>query len=315
MNRCTRIGVALLALVGLGGCASTAPFGERLAMAQGPAAEVTGKTTTEGKMQCVASNLTRAQRSIPFGVIAAPDRTGKQNIAGNDATGAFNTQGAADMIISSLGRSGVRIVELGPDYRAILDWNLLKASQGLIGDGKERPAMDIVRDEKGNVVRDENGVPKQYAKKTLSIPNRTGTVFPVRYGVYGAITSLDFMPGGGVSGGAYGATAGYNQNRANIRIDLRLVQMPVGENSGGQVVATTTVEKQVVNDGVQVQLSRYFGAATPVLVNFEAGAQRREALQLSTGAMLDLAVADLLEQVFMKKHSPCANNTIVTALY
>lgn len=305
MIRFATIAVVITAAA-LGGCSSVAPFGEKLTMAKGPAPEVTGKVSTQDKMQCVAAHLSRSQRSVPFGVIAAPDRTGKANIAGNDATGAFMTQGAADMIASSLGRAGVSIVELGPDFRAILDWSNLKASQGLIGDGIKRPETAVVKDETGH--------DKEVTRDILNIPLRKGTVFPVRYGVYGSISSLDFMPGGGVSAGAYGVSAGYNQNRANIRIDLRLVSMPVGDSIGGRVVATSTVEKQVVNDGVSVQLSRYFGSASPVLVNFEAGAQRREALQLSTGAMLDLAVADLLEQVFLKKSSPCTSNTIVVAL-
>jgi hypothetical protein len=276
-------------------------------MAQGPAPEITGKVSTQSKLQCVATRLSRGQRSVPFGVIAAPDRTGKANIAGNDATGAFNTQGAADMLASSLGRAGVRIVEIGPEYRAILDWSNLKASQGLIGDGVKRTEISIVKDEAGKDKEVSHDIP--------NIPLRKGTVFPVRYGVYGSIDALDFIPGGGVSAGAYGASAGYNQNRANLRIDLRLVEMPVGDNVGGRIIATTTVQKQVVNDGVNISLSRYFGSASPVLVNFEAGAQRREALQDSTGDMLDLAIADLLEQVFLKRHSPCENYTIATAQY
>lgn len=306
----TAAAVLATAALGLGGCASVAPFDKTLAMAQGPAPEITGKVTSQSKMACVASHLTASNRSVPFGVIATPDKTGKANFAGNDATGSFNTQGAADMVTSSLGRAGLRIVELGPEYRAILDWSLIKASQGLIGNGAKQPATEFVKDEKGNVVKDENGAPKEYATEIPNIPLRKGTVFPVRYGVTGSISGLDFIPGGGISAGAFGASAGYNQNRAQLRIDLRLVEMPVGNSVGGRVVATTTVTKQVVNDGVQVSLSRYFGSATPVLANFDAGAQRREALQDSTGDMLDLAVADLLEQTFMKRRSPCSYLTI-----
>ena len=310
----TAAAVLATAALSLGGCASSmAPFDKTLAMARGPNPEITGKVTTQSKMMCVSQHLTAGNRLVPFGVIAAPDRTGKANFAGNDATGSFNTQGAADMLTSSLGRAGVRIVELGPEYRAILDWGQIKASQGLIGTGVKQPGTEFVKDDKGNVVRDENGAPKEYATEIPNIPLRKGTVFPVRYGVYGSISGLDFVPGGGVSAGAFGASAGYNQNRAQLRIDLRLVEMPVGDNVGGRVVATTTVKKQVVNDGVQISLSRYFGSATPVLANFDAGAQRREALQDSTGDMLDLAVADLLEQTFMKKRSPCSYLTIAAA--
>lgn len=310
----TAAATLLVTAFALGGCASTmAPFDKTLAMVKGPEPEITGKFSTQSKMMCVASSLRPSQRSVSFGVIAAPDKTGKANFAGNDATGSFNTQGASDMVTSSLGRAGVRIVELGPEYRAILDWGLIKASQGLIGTGVKQPATEFVKDEKGNIVKDENGAPKEYATQIPNIPLRKGTVFPVRYGVYGSIDGLDFVPGGGVSAGAFGASAGYNQNRAQLRIDLRLVEMPVGDSVGGRVVATTTVKKEVVNDGVQISLSRYFGSATPVLANFDAGAQRREALQDSTGDMLDLAIADLLEQLFLKKHSPCSYLTIAAA--
>ena len=329
--------VLATAALSLGGCASSmAPFGQTLAMAQGPAPEITGKVSTQSKMTCVASYLKPGQRVVPFGVIAAPDRTGKANFAGNDATGSFNTQGAADMITSSLGRAGVRIVELGPEYRAILDWGLIKADQGLIGDGRKfklaknvsapstteqtsEKTEKVVKDTQGKdqtiqttttTTRVNPGESSQVVTDVNNIPLSKGTLYPVRYGVYGAITSLDFVPGGGVSAGAYGASVGYNQNRAQIRIDLRLVEMPIGTSVGGRVVATTTVKKQVVNDGMQISLTRYFGSATPVLANFDAGAQRREALQDSTCDLVELGVADLLEQVFMKKRSPCTDLTI-----
>lgn len=292
--------VMLGGVLGLAACSSVAPFKDKLPLAQGPKPEITG-VLPQGKLACVAAHLTPRERSIPFGVIAAPDRTGKINIAGNDSTGRFNTEGAADMITSSLGRTGVRIVELGPEYRNVLDWSLNKAMAGFTGDGVKRLGTEIEKK--------PDGGEKEVQVQMPNIPARKGTVFPVRYGIYGAITSTDFIPGGGASAGIGGVGASYSQNRAHVRIDLRAIKMPVGDAVGGEVVATTTIEKQMVNDDIELQLSRYFGPATsPTLINFGAGSQQREAWQLSTGAMLDLGVADLMEQIF--KITPCSHTTV-----
>ncbi|HEV8666242.1 MAG TPA: CsgG/HfaB family protein [Candidatus Paceibacterota bacterium] len=295
MNRLALSFAAATALL-LGGCAgSMGPFKENIAMARGPEPQVVSRKPSSNAMACVGQGLAEYHKSgIPVGIIAIPDRTGKANIAGVDATGAFNTQGGTDMAMSSLWRLRLKnIVEMGPEYRNVIDWTTLKASQGLIGDGVKRPATEMVKDP-------TTGEIKEITRDIPNIPLRKGTQFPMRYAIYGAIDALDFIPGGGVSGGAYGVSAGYNQNRAGIQIDLRLVEMPMGDSIGGRVIAGSTVKKQVVNDGTQVSLARIFGSASPVLVNFEAGAQRREPMQASTGDMLDLAISDLFNQAFLK---------------
>ncbi|MDB5225425.1 MAG: hypothetical protein JWL87_377 [Candidatus Adlerbacteria bacterium] len=329
-----RIVAVLIAALSLAGCA-VAPFGENVQLPKGPEPEVTGKVA-EGKLACVARNLTKAQRQVAFGVVGGGDKTGKANYSSNDGTGAFNTQGGADMAISSLGRTGVRLVELDPVYRGTLDWFQAKAGQELVGDGVSRPAVLNVRTQEGSVT--ETTIPNQEIKgpdgvsrpatlkvttntppKTESqtvqiknIPLRKGTLYPARYVIMGSITGTDFLPGGGINGGAAGLTAGYEQNRIAQRLDMRLVEFPVGDSVGGRIVATTTVKKQVVQDGIRLQLTRYFGDVKPQLINLEAGAQRREPVQDSMGDLIDLAVGDLLEQKF--NLYKCRNETVVSAL-
>lgn len=272
--------LAFAATAMLGGCSTT--FNETAPLPKGPEALVASRAPI-GMMACVASQLTPEQRKTSFGVIEVADRTGVVNSSGPDGFGYLNTQGAGDMLVSSMGKFGIRIVEVGPAYRAALDWMLGKTGVGLTGDGTEYVGMGA-------------GGQRVVSRNT---PLVKGTVAPMEIGIYGAITASDPLPGGGAKVGILGASLGGSQNRIQQRIDLRAVRMTVGTTIGGEVIATTTIEKQVVQDSVELNLTRYFDIGeSPTLVTVEAGSARREPLKFSTGAMLDLAMADLLTQIY-----------------
>jgi hypothetical protein len=118
-------------------------------------------------------------------------------------------------------------------------------------------------------------------------------------GLFGAITSTDFLPGGGAQAGIFGASFSHTQNRAFTSLDLRAVRMPNGASRGGKVIANTVVTKQIAQDGTHVSFTRYMGPlAQPTLVNLEVGEDRREAMKYSTREMIDLATADVLAQIY-----------------
>jgi hypothetical protein len=271
---------ALLALC-LGGCTTTMG---KVAMATGPKPEVARAEPLGAQLACVASNLPTSGRSTTFTVVDFPDKTGRVNLNGGpDSMGNFNTQGGADMLVSSLIRAGVKVVDQSPALRALADWQLVKISQKLVGNGRNWSVSD-------------NGKPIT----TDFMPLTNAMMAQAKIGLLGAITSTDFIPGGGVNVSVAGAGGGYNKNAAITRIDMRAILMPAAnEMVGGKVIASTVVEKQIVQDGVQISISRYFGPSSgPTLISVDAGYMRREPMQLSTGAMLDLATADLLAQIF-----------------
>ncbi|MDB5224925.1 MAG: hypothetical protein JWO43_547, partial [Candidatus Adlerbacteria bacterium] len=238
------ITAALLGATLLAGCNSIAPMGQNLELTTGPAPRVTS-TRLDTALSCVAGRLKPSDRQTSMGIITFPDRTGKANFNSENGTGAFNTQGAADMLAGSFVRGRVRLVEMGPEYRSVLDWQLAKAKDNLIGNG----GINILN-VGGKTVRMPN------------VPLIQGTVRPVVIGIIGAITATDIIPGGGASVGVGGVSASYSQNRAVIRIDMRAIKMPIGSDVGGEVIATTTVEKQIVQDDTELSKTRFFGSAT-----------------------------------------------------
>jgi hypothetical protein len=271
----------------LSGCASMAPMTSNAELTPGPVPEVVQASTAD-PLACVGASLTKGQRRMGIAVIEAPDRTGRVNFNGNDAMGYFNTQGAANMLVTTLKSTGVRVIDMSPAHRQYLEWQLKMASAGMFGDGSRRDLTDAATGKTESV---------RY------VPAVKGTILPVRYAMYAAITTTDPLPGGGVKGGAYGAAVGYNQNRMLSRIDVHITRMPYGESSGGDVVAAVAIKKQIVQDQVVLELTRLVGPTTgSTLVNLDAGLLRREPMQYSTGEMLDLAAADSLAQVFHIKH-------------
>lgn len=297
-----KISLALAALLVAGlsaGCSQhMAPFGEDMKLAQGPDPQL--MRDSDARLACVASRISLAQRrSESFGVLDFPDRTGTENKVGNDSFGTFNTQGAADILASSLMRAKVKLIELGPSFRTLVDWGIARGGQ---------PVTTTLN----KAVADKDPSKPATEHVTTTTTSQVGVKLP-SLGIYGAITTTDFIPGGGVQAGILGGTASYNQNRAVSSLDMRAVRMPGARGSGGDTVASTTIIKQISQDGTRVNFTRYLGPLDkPVLASFEIGGDRREAMKLATRAMIDLGVADLLSKIY--RVNGCMGENIVAAL-
>lgn len=268
----------------LGACAS-APL-EKLPIAHGPSPEI-ADSPFEAAFACVSESMKRSQRRKTFGVASLRDKTGRVSLSGDAAFGSFSTQGGSDMAISALHRARVTVIDVSPEFREYLDWHLAKEGVGLHGDGIKR-TLDAGTDKESTI---------------RHIPLVKGSLRQANYVVLGSISAFDFMPGDGVRVGVAGVSAGYNRNGVSVRIDLRLVEMPSGDHLGGRSVASVVVQKQILQDGFQVEIDRFFGPiAKPIYVSGLIGGQRRELVQSVEGDMIDLGVAALLAQVFKISH-------------
>ncbi len=279
--------VAILTTVlALAGCAgSQGPKLTELPVPQGPDAEVIDQLAQQ-PLACLSAVVRRTPR-YTFGVLDVIDKTGAENRVGNDSFGTFMSQGVSDMLVSSLGTIGVTTVELSPSYRAVVDWTSNKGGNATLGMLQAQNATGA------------DGKPLSSSVIRAPVANiRTPSI-----GLIGAITTLDILPGGGVSAGAYGASLGYNKNAALTQLDLRAVEMPGPGRPGGRVIAHVVVRKQIVQDGFHLSLDRYFTIGSQAkLINFEAGLMNREPMKASNRTMVNLAAAEVVAHVLGHHH-------------
>lgn len=112
---------------------------------------------------------------------------------------------------------------------------------------------------------------------------------PAAFFVTGSINSLDFIPGGGAQLEIAGVGPRYRENRILVGLDLSLTDTATGE-----VVSNVPMQKQIFSKEMGAGAGRFFGKA---LVNFDAGAMQREALNSTLRQMLNYATFQLLGQL------------------
>jgi curli biogenesis system outer membrane secretion channel CsgG len=273
------LSVAALGLL-LAGCAGSQQFAQERTIPQGPAPKAAYQTA-EGPLACVAQKLTPRQMGRSVAVLDFIDKSGAENRVGNDSFGTFNTQAASDMLMTSLVQTGVKTIELGPSFRVVTDWLADKSGAGQF------------RTRQVNT----NVSPTGETQSKMQVSFAVSNVLLPEFGLQGAISTTDFMPGSGVSAGAFGVSAGYEQNWAITTMDLRVIAMPQRDKPGGTVLYSATVEKQVVQDGLRLGLTRFMGDK-PTLVHFEVGGGRREPMKYAARAMINTLLADLLSQMY-----------------
>lgn len=277
----------------LAGCSGGANRLTELPVAKGPMAQVVDQKT-HGPLACISAMKTR----VSFSVLDVLDKTGAENRVGNDSFGTFMSQGTSDMLVSALATMRVPTIEVSPSFRAMVDWYANKTPRSLTP-VQTRSTVNGNRD----IITNE----------TTSVP--TAHVRTPDIGLVGAITTLDFIPGGHAGLSIAGIGGSRYKNAALASIDLRAVEMPKDGRPGGRTIAHATVYKQIVQDGTNVQLDRYmdFGPKNVRLVSLELGAQNREPMKDANRAMVNLAAAEVLAQV-LKRYECMANPNIVVAL-
>ena len=112
---------------------------------------------------------------------------------------------------------------------------------------------------------------------------------PAAFFLTGSINSLDYIPGGGVQVEIAGVGPRYRENRILVGLDLALTDTATGE-----VVANVPLQKQIFSRESGGSVGRFFGKS---LVNIDAGAMQREAMNATLRQMLNYATFKLLGQV------------------
>jgi hypothetical protein len=252
-----------LALVGISMPASATGLTQDAPLTQGPPIRgIEGPYDPYGR--CVATQLTPEQKSVTFSFGNFPDETGKTNYVSDSGTGNFSTHGAADMMISSLFTTGVRVADNGLAFKQDVDWLFGKFSLA----GASAPHVSLL-----------------YPDVVIS----------------GGITSFDFLPGGGFSGNVAGITVGHQQSRILVTMDARAVLMPGAKlpGDGGQVLAIDKSQKQIVGYEDNAGGTGFFGPKdSRTFVSLDFGHRPNEAIQYSERIMIDRLVFKLVADVF-----------------
>jgi curli biogenesis system outer membrane secretion channel CsgG len=118
------------------------------------------------------------------------------------------------------------------------------------------------------------------------------------YHITGSINSLDFLPGGGIDASVYGVGAKYRQHRMLIGMDLFLTDTRTSE-----VVAHSSIFKQVVADEIGANIGRFFG---DILVAVDMGEQHREAIHFALRNMLKMAVYEMMTDLYDVDSKSCS---------
>jgi len=121
---------------------------------------------------------------------------------------------------------------------------------------------------------------------------------PANFVLTGSVSTLDFLPGGGGFASIGGVGPRYRQNRILVALDLAITNA-----NTGQIVANIPLQKQIFADELGVGGARFVG---DTLISFDAGEQRREALNFALRQMLYLASFELLTQLLPpEKYHKC----------
>ncbi len=257
-------GAAVMA-VSLGMCtaASARDTGRPDPVAQGPAPiQADLVSPYADALSCVSTQLTPDQRKLAFGVAYFADRTGKEAYAPENASGKFLSQGTEDMLMTSLHKAGVTVVELNAPYRAMMDW----------------------------VVQHQLA---RFRKEGLAVN------FPDVI-ISGSFDTLDFIPGHTDEVVVSGIGGGINRNSVLVKLDARATWMP-GTFEGkvlpaGQMVTGVSIAKRVVGYENKFGLTSFFGGRTLFELNVDHAG--REPLQYMQSVMLDLTAYQLVSDTF-----------------
>lgn len=115
--------------------------------------------------------------------------------------------------------------------------------------------------------------------------------------VGGAITTIDFVPGGGFDIGVAGVGVKARQYRMAVGMNLSVTDTMTSE-----ILADSAVFKEIVAFDTGFGIGRFFG---DTLVTVDIGGQEREAVGFATREMLKYAAFDLATQVYDMPMDKC----------
>lgn len=273
--------VAAIAIFGLAACENRTDsqqllFPKESRVITGP--DVTKNTTPiTPAFACFAKKI-KAQSQPKLRITSGEvlDLTGKYL---ESEGGSIVTKGAAHMVMSALGKFDDSITLLERVDTAIPDKELQYIDRRQLGDGREH-----------EVPGEEDEVPW--------LPYFGGTVLKTDYYIAGAITELNFniaSKGGEVGFAGFGVKA--SSLTMNVAVDLRIVDAETME-----VVATNSLQKQIVGEEIGADIFRFYG---DYLFDLNTGRRAQEPIQLAVRTTLELAVIELIAGVTSVDPEPC----------
>lgn len=241
--------------------AQAAPLGKDATLTKGPPIHES-LSPYDAALQCLATQLTPEQKKTSFSAGSFPDRTGKVNYVADAGTGTFSSQGLEDMVLTSLAQTGVTVVDSSPMFKQSLDWTIQKMIMG------------------------------RATNVSLMNPDVM---------INGAVTTFDFLPGGGADVNIAGIKLAHQQSRILVSMDARAVVMPGAGLSepGGKIIAFDKPSKQIVGYEDSAGGTGFFGPKnSPTYVSLDFGHRPNEAIQYAERIMVDRVVFKLVSQVF-----------------
>jgi len=262
-----RAGALAAIAFGLAGCADfghTKAAQDEAVMVMGPAAR-SNLTPLDSAYTCYAEKLRQSNVQISMGVSDIRDYTGKAS----DLEGTVVTQGGPLMAYSALGKLGnaVRLHERFDTRVAELELAYMDRRQ--LGDGQSYTVG---------------------GQQVPWMPYFGGSILETDYYLVGGITEVNYnIQSGGIQ--AYVQMIGPRARMftMSVGVDLRIVN-----TKNLLVVATSSLQKQIVGYEVGFEIFRFFGST---LYDFNLGMKNQEPIQLGVRTTIELAILDLLSQL------------------
>lgn len=218
-------------------------------------------------LECLASQLTPEQRNTSIGVNYLLDRTGRESYSQDSAAGKFLAQSGDDTMVTALAATGMKVVSFNPAFRQSLDWQLPK----LLAGGQ---------------------------RVSVTLPDVL---------IEGSFSSFDFGNSNVKELYVFGIGGGTRAYALRYTMDIRATAMPGGKFSGGEILSTLALEKDVIGREKRAGVASFFGnAGDSTYVEFNINSQKRELVQYSQRYMISRAafgiVADLWKVTACDEH-------------
>ena len=211
--------------------------------------------------------------TLLIGVGKIVDKTNKFSTSSTDAAGGYVSQGAGDMMVSSLSKLGVQVVDLSPFYQKQVDWYAGKGAP--MGGGVKMPQLIV----QGSIsALDLNYISDVKQLQLFGIgPRARAYRSSVRMDL--RLTTMPFTPA------------------INGRLDPRRATV------GGIVAATSSIDKQVVGVEGGLAGADFIGHGNGLtFMALNLGQNRHEKLQAVVGTMDDYAAGDLVLKLLRRQH-------------
>lgn len=228
-------------------------------------------TIYSDSLQCI-KNTVKTKR-LPQHIVSVGnilDYTGKDDLE----TGRRLTQGASLMVISALSKAGVPQVERFDT--AVSEFELKMKDNKLI---------------KNNIAGD----------KRAYQPIRAGSLVGSKYVIVGGITELNYnIRSNDVDALFDIVSGGLRYYVMNIAMDIRLV-----DTESLEIISTVSYQKQIIGREVQAGVFEFFDEK---LLDVGIGERSLEPMQLAVRAISELAVHDIVSDLYRIPRSHCNKN-------